>query len=733
MTRRLYRMLLWFTLISMPALAQTSASLQTAETHIEVQAGPHAPRLVALRNRDMTWRNALDELPIRSVEIANQSIPLEWNYNSAESRVDANVVRYVYDSNSPRLRLIWQWEVRSAHGPIEHQISIENRDDHELWLPVQRSFVFGWQIARDVQLEQFYVEKGADTPSSTGTHLVTVPNGYAWEGTSSTYAQPRPGESREVIPYFLVENTAAGQPGWYVGIEFSGRTHLTLARTGVSLRGEAGLNPNPGPFRTRLKPEETFETPRIFLGAARGGPDVVGNTLHRWVREVLANPETWKDPHYPLLVNNSWGGGMNVDEAVARRMIHDSSDLGFEMFHVDAGWFRGVGDWYPDMKKFPRGLGPIADEAHARGMKFGLWADWAQAGIDAGPGALNARDPKVQSWLASKLPDDWKPEEFKGQTIDIGVPEAKAWAMQETDRIVNAYKLDMLEHDGYLVAKGCVANDHPHDQPDPYNRCTYRDSGFLFELSSNSSDVSYHAVQAYYDIQSNLRRKHSGLLLEICNDGGRMVDFGTAAHGDYFSITDTYDPLSNRRAFYDTSFVLPPAMLEAYVERWPTATIENFRYMLRSGMMGWLSVMIDTSSWNSEQHAVAKEELRLYKSQLRPLIRDADLYHISARPDGLHWDGVEYFDNKTGHGAVYAFRGSSPSEPQHSFALQGLNPSSQYELRFHDHSGADQIVSGRELMSKGIEVRLTVANSSDIILLEEQPSKAHASGVSQSR
>ncbi len=48
-----------------------------------------------------------------------------------------------------------------------------------------------------------------------------------------------------------------------------------------------------------------------------------------------------------------------------------------------------------------------------------------------------------------------------------------------------------------------------------------------------------------------------------------MVDFGSAAHGDYFSITDSYDPLSNRRAFYDSSYMLPAAMLESYVEKWP--------------------------------------------------------------------------------------------------------------------------------------------------------------------
>ena len=96
-----------------------------------------------------------------------------------------------------------------------------------------------------------------------------------------------------------------------------------------------------------------------------------------------------------------------------------------------------------------------------------------------------------------------------------------------------------------------------------------------------------------------------------------MVDFGSAAHGDYFSITDTYDPLSNRRAFYDTSHVLPAAMLESYVEKWPTPRIENFRYMLRSGMMGWLTIMTDTNAWSPEQHADAKKEIDLYKKELR--------------------------------------------------------------------------------------------------------------------
>ncbi len=715
------------------AVAQTAATLQTAETQLRFEAGPDAPRVSSLRNGAVTWKNRAAETLILSADIEGQTVPLKWAFNGAESHADQNLVRFVYDTVSPHLRLTWEWEVRSGHGPIEHQIRIENRDSSEIWLPLQNSFLFDWQTSAQDKLEHLYVEKGADTPSAVGTHLVPIPEGYEWEGTSSTYAQPRPGEAREIIPYFLIERADGAQSGWYVGIEFSGRTHLTLARQGESIRGEVGLNPNPGPFRTRLKPGEVFETPRVFLGATSGGPDATANILRRWVREVLTNQDAWKDPHYPLAVNNSWGGGMVVNEEIARRMIRDSADLGFEMFHIDAGWFRGVGDWYPDPKKFPHGLQPIADEIHARGLKFGLWADWAQAALGTAPNALNIHDPEARGWLTTDLPATWKPEEFKGQTIDIGAPKAKAWALRETDRIVTDYKLDMLEHDGYLVANGCDASDHPHAAPDPLNRCTYRDAGFVFSRSSNSTDVSYHAVRAYYDIQSNLHRKHPGLLLEVCNDGGRMIDFGSAAHGDYFSITDTYDPLSNRRAFYDASFVLPTAMLETYVERWPTARTENFRYMLRSGMMGWLSIMIDTTSWDAQQHVAAKEEVEVYKSQLRPLIRDANLYHISERPDGVRWDGLEYFDARTRRGVVYAFRGSTETEAEHKFVLRGLDPASRYQLRFHDHSAGDQIINGHELMKTGFAVQLPSANSSEIIFLEELPARWQLSQAATER
>jgi alpha-galactosidase len=249
------------------------------------------------------------------------------------------------------------------------------------------------------------------------------------------------------------------------------------------------------------------------------------------------------------------------------------------------------------------------------------------------------------------------------------------------------------------------------------------DWGSDFVLASNSTDVSYHAVRAYYGIYEQLRREHPGLLFEICNDGGRMVDFGSAAHGDYFSITDTYDPLSNRRAFYDTSHALPAAMLESYVEKWPTPRIENFLYMLRSGMMGWMTIMLDTTAWSPEQREAARQAFALYKQRLRPLIRDARLYHVSERPDGVRWDGVEYWDPARGKGVVFVFRGTVPDQPEHRFVLAGLDSAKRYRLHFQDGTAPDTEATGRELMGPGLAVRLKEPLSSELIFVEQATGK----------
>ena len=687
-----------------------------ADSQVALQAGPAQPSLLSLsRVGGETWQGSDTEALVATATVGGRRMPLHWRFDAAASRIGTDTASLVYDDRAAGLRLYWTWRARATHGPLEHAVRIENRGAREVWLPLQQSFRFAWKIPAGQPLQQLWIDKGAGEAPAVGTHLEQVIDGRAWHGESSTFAHPRPGQPREIIPWFLVRRSTPAAGGWYAGVEFSGRVAMSLTRHGDLLAGAIGLNPEPGPFRTRLAPGASFAAPTVFVGTSDGDADDTGNALHRWVRRVLNDPATLRNPDYPLVTNNSWGSAMAITQSQARRMIDDARALGFEMFQLDAGWFRAVGDWHADRRKFPLGIAALADYAHSRGLKFGLWTDWAQAGTSPHKGALNVDDPRVRDWLTVDPPPGWQPAEFKGITIDLGVPAAQAWATREVNRIVDDYHVDMLEHDGYVVAQGCDRSDHPHAPADPARTLRYSDDDFLWVDSSNSTDVSLHATLAYYAIQTQLRRAHPGLLLEICNDGGRMVDFGSAAHGDYFSIVDSYDPVSNRQAFYDASHVLPPAMLETYVKAWPTPQLANFRYMLRSGMMGWLTVMIDTSGWTPRQHAAAAREIAFYKSALRPLIRDADLYHVGPRPDGRGWDGTEYFDAARDAGVLYAFHGSAAAPATYRFVLRGLHAQSMYRLHFRDGSSPDREASGRDLMERGVAVSLPMADSSELV------------------
>jgi len=642
---------------------------------------------------------------IDSAEVGGTQTPLSWRplEDVEAGAAGIRVLKFVCDR--PALELHSIWEAHRGPGPVEHRMVIYNRGTRAVLLPVQSSLELTMNIPRQSKLEQWWVDKGAGTPTPDGTHHREIAPGErsllrCWP---SGRDQPR-----DPIPWTAVEN-AAGRRGWYAGIEYTARVEMDIGADEAKEASETrALNVRLGlerdeqvPFFTRLLPGESFEVPPAFIGCYEGDVDDGANRLRRWVRANLT-PRT-SDPRYPLLVNNSWGGGMAVDERLARKMIDESAELGLEMFHIDAGWFRTVGDWRPDPRKFPNGLAPVADYCHRKGLKFGMWVGWTQGGDKADPvGAhriLSVNDTTMTPWFSLSFPANWKAGDFTGATVCLAEPHAADWCLNMLRPIIKDARLDMLEHDQTMVVDGCSHDEHRHTR--------------------SRVDVGYRAAQGYYRVYDTLRAENPDLLFENCVNGGHMVDYGAVRRCHYISITDTYDPLSNRRAFYDASYALPSAMCECYVANVAVHSLAQFKYMLRSGMMGWCTIMTDTSKWSREQHQVAIREFAMYKRQLRPLIQTADLYHISARPDGVRWDGIEYFDPPSGKGVLFAFRGTT-NQQEHTFTLKGLEAAGTYALSFEDNSSSPIILRGDELMNRGLRLTLSEPQSSQIVHVARQ-------------
>ena len=181
-----------------------------------------------------------------------------------------------------------------------------------------------------------------------------------------------------------------------------------------------------------------------------------------------------------------------------------------------------------------------------RGLQFGLWIAWSQGGhtpdASGKQAFLSVRDPAMKSWFPEDYAADWKNSDFTGATVCLAEPKAVTWAARDMLRAVKEYKLDLLEHDQYQIVERCNRSDHRH--------------------TSSPIDVAYHAARGYYEVQDAIRAAFPDLIFENCCNGGQLVDYGISRRTHYISITDTYDPLSNRRAFFDSSYALPPAMCE---------------------------------------------------------------------------------------------------------------------------------------------------------------------------
>jgi len=678
--------------------AQATLLLKTGDTWLTVTAAADQLAVASLQAAEAPgdWIQEPARIPLLDrVYVDHSPQPVHWQFTgqSADRRSGETTLKFL--ATDPKLELLSLWRARPGPGPVEHHFEIVNNSGRTIEVPGQTSLTLNLAAPPGHPLENWWVEKGGGQPSEAGTHMEPVRAGYQFHGHSTPYA-----ENSEMIPWLCLQDKD-GPAGVYLGIEFSGRVGFSVSGAGepLNVSVSAGLDPAEPDFRSRLKDGERWATPVVFVGCYRGDVDAGANRLHRFVANYLRPPVS--DARYPLVVNNSWGSGMAVDETLARHMIDDSAALGVELFHIDAGWFRGVGDYYPDPRKFPRGLAAVSDYAHAKGLLFGLWVGWTQGGTDVrSQETLAVTNPRQRDWFTRDYPAGWKPADFTGATVCLGDADARAYCLRQLRRITADYKLDLLEHDQVMIVDQCERTNHDH--------------------TASLADIADHAARGYYSIYDQLRRERPRLLFENCVNGGRTVDFGIVRRTHYISITDVYDPLSNRRAFYDASFPLPPAMCECYVENRPGPSLATFRTMLRSGMMGWCTLMCDTGAWSPEQHRAAARQIEIYKQWIRPLINRGDLYHLTARPDPTRWDGMEYLDPRTGKGVVFAFRGEKAAEGSQTVRLKGLDRAAHYEVWCEDRAGDRHETAGAKLLDEGLEVRLNGPGESELVYLRRQ-------------
>lgn len=574
---------------------------------------------------------------------------------------------HLRDAHYP-LRVTLHYCVHDAYDLIERFVTVHNHGDTPVTL--ERAFSAQWHLPLHDQYRLTHLA-GAWF-KETQIHREALRSG------SKVLESRRLTTSHQHNPWFAVdrlEHRATEDTGevWFGALAWSGNWKLTAEVTVFgSTRVNIGLND--WDFALRLEPGTGYTTPTCVAGFSGQGFGGASRRLHDFVRETIV--PHGNAPHKVLY--NSWEATtFNVNQASQTELAQIAADMGAELFVLDDGWFHGrrsddagLGDWWPDEKKFPNGLSPLIEQVNGLGMDFGLWIE---------PEMVN---PDSDLYRAHP---DWV----------IHFPTRTRTTMRD-QLILNLARTDVQE---YLIASidGLLTKNNISFIKWDMNR-NVSEPGWLEDSEPKSIWVRY--VEGLYRVWGTLHQRHPSVTWQGCSGGGGRADLGILRFADQIWTSDMTEPTMRLQIQEGFSQLFPASTMEAWVtDMGPKHLPLEFRFHV--SMTGVLGVGANLLHWSESERLEAKRLITLYKS-IRPVVQEGDQYRLRSAFESA-FSGLMYVSKDQSEGVVFAFRTHIPDpELLPPLKLRGLEPEWLYEI-----DGVSGARSGAAWMHVGLGVALS--------------------------
>ena len=585
-------------------------------------------------------------------------------------------------------------------GVFSREIRLTNRGERPLAL--ERLPSIGWDLPTgDYTLRYLWGSWGQERQLATET---LGPGARRFE-------QTRGRATNGYVPWISLRNRTLGVE-YIAELAWSGNWWMQVERqpgTGASpLRDQPvqvalGMHPDFGGALTLL-PHDSITLPRGVFTAAAGDLDDAANQMHRYQRDFLVPRVRTNQP--PLVQFNTWFPlGPNVDIANTMQAADAAAAIGAEVYVLDSGWYgsgdweRTLGDYSPDPRKFPRGLEELADHVRAKGMKFGLWVEIENAGIES---RLFREHPE---WC---LPYGGKPWITANRCqLDFANPAVRQWASATVDRLVTRYRLDWIKID-YNIDVG--------DRFDPAR-------------TGESGRRLHDHVTAYYAWLDSIRAAHPELVVENCSSGGLRLDLGVMGHTHTAWLSDVVDPKASVQLGYGCTVQFAPEVCNHWmVGDADSGVVDSSKapgwwdFMLRVPMNGQFGISGRIPEWSAAVRRRVAANVALYK-RVRGTISGADVYHLTPPPDRndpARWTALEYLQPDSGRAVVLAYRLGNSSVSA-TLRLRGLRPQATYEVTVDGRRHG--LVAGGPLAARGLRIRLPAAWRAAVVDLRQAPAR----------
>jgi alpha-galactosidase len=494
-------------------------------------------------------------------------------------------------------------------------------------------------------------------------------------------------ESRRIIPshraapWFAIDRNASEDAGevWFGTLAWSGNFRISAEVTEfASTRVSVGLND--WDFGWRLQPGEPLTAPSSISGYTKAGFGAASRLFHAYVRERLIP----HGPHLHKILYNSWEATLfAVDEAGQSALAEIAAQMGVELFVMDDGWFHnrnwdtaGLGDWRPDAKKFPNGLGGLIKRVNDLGMDFGLWVEPEMVNPDSD---LYRAHPE---WVIH-FPTRARTESRNQLILNLAREDVQEHLIGVLDRLLTENNISFIKWDMNRPASEPGWPDAPGDPRELW--------------------VRY--VHGLYRVWGELRRRHPRVTWQSCASGGGRADFEILRLADQVWASDNTEATSRLRIQEGYSQYLPAITMEAWVTDWNEGIVPlEFRFHV--SMCGSLGVGGNLLHWSESERDLAAKCIAQYK-EIRHIIQLGEQYRlISAQKSP--YSAVQYVSADKSEGVLFVFRAHIPEKfniPQ--IYLRGLEPEAVYEVEgFGQRSGAGWMEAGLKVPLKNFESRV---------------------------
>jgi alpha-galactosidase len=152
----------------------------------------------------------------------------------------------------------------------------------------------------------------------------------------------------------------------------------------------------------------------------------------------------------------------DIDEDTVQANLHSftKNDIPIDVFQIDDGWQRAVGDWLKENDSFPRGMKRTADRIVDAGYTPGLWlAPFIAEGVSEL--FQNHPDWFVHGDDGRPLVVGYNPFHWRGRfyALDIEIPQVREYLQRVFRRVIEEWgfrflKLDFLYAAGMLPRNG---------------------------------------------------------------------------------------------------------------------------------------------------------------------------------------------------------------------------------------------------------------------------------------